>query len=77
MHGPTCIVWANLTPLSLQRDDDTTNLISALYTTMMNLGGVLGPAIATGTSMYYINHTNSKLAFNTKVRSCPSRIFWF
>ena len=30
-----------------QACEDTTNLISALYTTMMNLGGVVGPAIAT------------------------------
>lgn len=26
--------------------EDTTNLISAIYTTMMNIGGVVGPAVA-------------------------------
>ena len=29
-----------------QPSEDTTNLISAIYTTMMNVGGVVGPAVA-------------------------------
>jgi hypothetical protein len=29
-----------------QPSEDTTNLISAIYTTMMNIGGVVGPAVA-------------------------------
>jgi hypothetical protein len=31
MHGPTCIVWANLTPFSLQGLEDRTPAIRARY----------------------------------------------
>jgi hypothetical protein len=27
MHGPTCIVWANLTPFSLKMSDDLTDVL--------------------------------------------------